>query len=100
MSPVRVSRASADQRRGRAGRVGPGVCYRLWDESAETRSLVAFERPEILETDLSRLALDLARWGARDAETLAFLDRPPVAAMAEARALLGRLKAPWTRPGR
>ena len=89
---VRVSRASADQRRGRAGRVGPGVCYRLWDE-AETRSLVAFERPEILETDLSRLALDLARWGARDAESLAFLDRPPAAAMAEARALLVRLGA-------
>src|ERR1700722_2840189 len=81
---VRVARASADQRRGRAGRVGPGVCYRLWDE-AETRSLVAFERPEILETDLSRLALDLARWGARDAEALAFLDRPPAAALAEAR---------------
>jgi ATP-dependent helicase HrpB len=89
---VRVSRASADQRRGRAGRVGPGVCYRLWDE-AETRSLIAFERPEILETDLSRLALDLARWGARDADDLAFLDRPPVAAMAEARALLVRLGA-------
>jgi ATP-dependent helicase HrpB len=89
---VRVSRASADQRRGRAGRVGPGVCYRLWDE-AETRSLVAFERPEILETDLSRLALDLARWGARDADGLAFLDRPPAAAMAEARNLLLGLRA-------
>ena len=89
---VRVSRASADQRRGRAGRVSPGVCYRLWDE-AETRSLVAFERPEILETDLSRLALDLARWGARDADALAFLDRPPAAAMTEARALLARLGA-------
>jgi len=89
---VRVSRASADQRRGRAGRVGPGVCYRLWDE-AETRSLVAFERPEILETDLSRLALDLARWGARDADDLAFLDRPPAAAVAEARSLLLGLRA-------
>jgi ATP-dependent helicase HrpB len=84
---VRVSRASADQRRGRAGRTEPGVCYRLWDE-AETRALVAFERPEILETDLSRLTLDLARWGVRDAEGLAFLDRPPQAAMAEARGLL------------
>ncbi len=92
LATVRVSRASADQRRGRAGRVGPGVCYRLWDE-AETRSLVAFERPEILETDLSRLALDLARWGARDADALAFLDRPPAAAMAEARALLLGLNA-------
>jgi ATP-dependent helicase HrpB len=92
LATVRVSRASADQRRGRAGRVGPGVCYRLWDE-AETRSLVAFERPEILETDLSRLALDLARWGARDVDALAFLDRPPAAAMAEARALLSGLRA-------
>ncbi|HXQ46235.1 MAG TPA: ATP-dependent helicase HrpB, partial [Caulobacteraceae bacterium] len=92
LATVRVSRASADQRRGRAGRLGPGVCYRLWDE-AETRALVPFERPEILETDLSRLALDLARWGARDGGSLAFLDRPPAAAMAEAAALLERLGA-------
>ena len=92
LATVRVSRASADQRRGRAGRLGPGLCYRLWDE-AETRSLIAFERPEILETDLSRLALDLARWGARDADSLTFLDRPPAAAMAEATASLERLGA-------
>jgi ATP-dependent helicase HrpB len=92
LATVRVSRASADQRRGRAGRLGPGVCYRLWDE-AETRALVAFERPEILETDLSRLVLDLARWGARDADSLTFLDRPPAPAMAEATALLARLGA-------
>jgi len=89
---VRVSQASADQRRGRAGRTQPGVCYRLWDEP-ETRALVPFERPEILETDLARVALDLARWGARDAGGLAFLDPPPAAAMAEARALLTRLAA-------
>jgi ATP-dependent helicase HrpB len=86
----RVSRASADQRRGRAGRTAPGVCWRLWDE-AETRSLPAFDRPEILETDLSRLVLDLARWGAGDAQGLALLDRPPAAAMAEARRLLQSL---------
>ncbi|QUD89045.1 ATP-dependent helicase HrpB [Phenylobacterium montanum] len=92
LETVRVSRASADQRRGRAGRTAPGVCYRLWDEP-ETRSLIAFERPEILETDLSRLALDLARWGARDADELSLLDRPPAAALAEARALLTRLGA-------
>jgi ATP-dependent helicase HrpB len=92
LATVRVSRAAADQRRGRAGRLGPGVCYRLWDE-AETRALVPFERPEILETDLSRLALDLARWGARGADSLTFLDRPPAAAMAEATALLQRLGA-------
>ena len=72
----RVSRASADQRRGRAGRTEPGVCYRLWDEP-ETRGLVAFDRPEILEADLKGLVLDLARWGARSADGLLFLDSPP-----------------------
>ena len=92
LETIRVSRAAADQRRGRAGRTEPGVCYRLWDE-AETRALVSFGRPEILETDLSGLALDLARWGARDASDLAFLDPPPAAAFAEARALLERLQA-------
>jgi ATP-dependent helicase HrpB len=92
LATVRVSRAAADQRRGRAGRTQPGVCYRLWDE-AETRALPAFERPEILEADLSDLALDLARWGARDPSALAFLDPPPAAAFNEARALLARLQA-------
>jgi ATP-dependent helicase HrpB len=92
LATVRVSRAAADQRRGRAGRVEPGVCWRLWDE-AETRALPAFERPEILEADLSGLALDLARWGARDTSGLAFLDQPPQAAFAEARSLLQRLQA-------
>src|SRR5205085_2044514 len=79
LATVRVSRAAADQRRGRAGRTEPGVCYRLWDE-AETRSLPAYAAPEILEADLSGFALDLARWGARDASGLAFLDLPPTAA--------------------
>ncbi|WP_337186652.1 ATP-dependent helicase HrpB [Phenylobacterium sp.] len=92
LATVRVSRAAADQRRGRAGRTEPGVCYRLWDE-AETRALPAFADPEILEADLSGLALDLARWGARGTEGLAFLDPPPAAAFAEARSLLGRLEA-------
>ena len=92
LETVRVSRAAADQRRGRAGRTEPGVCYRLWDEP-ETRSLPAFARPEILEADLSRLALDLARWGAKDASGLTFLDPPPPAAFAEARALLARIQA-------
>jgi ATP-dependent helicase HrpB len=92
LETVRVSRASADQRRGRAGRTAPGVCYRLWDE-AETRALPAYARPEILETDLSRLALDLAQWGAREASDLTFLDPPPVAAMREARGLLAQLGA-------
>jgi ATP-dependent helicase HrpB len=92
LETVRVSRAGADQRRGRAGRTEPGIAYRLWDE-AETRSLPAFARPEILDSDLSGLALDLARWGAQSADDLAFLDRPPAAALAEARGLLSRLGA-------
>ncbi len=92
LETVRVSRAAADQRRGRAGRTEPGVCYRLWDE-AETRALVPFARPEILEADLSGFALDLARWGAKDAGGLAFLDPPPAAAFTEARSLLARLQA-------
>jgi len=92
LETVRVSRAAADQRRGRAGRTESGVCYRLWDEP-ETRSLAPFGRPEILETDLARLALDLARWGTRDPAELAFLDPPPAAAFQEGRALLERLGA-------
>ena len=92
LATVRVSRAAADQRRGRAGRTEPGVCYRLWDE-AETRALPAYADPEILDADLSGLALDLARWGAKDAAGLAFLDPPPAAAFAEARGLLMRLEA-------
>ncbi|MGQ3018163.1 ATP-dependent helicase HrpB [Phenylobacterium sp.] len=92
LATVRVSRAAADQRRGRAGRTAPGVCYRLWDE-AETRALPAFADPEILDADLSGLALDMARWGAKSADDLAFLDPPPKAALAEAQALLGRLEA-------
>ncbi|NBB15358.1 ATP-dependent helicase HrpB [Caulobacter sp. SLTY] len=92
LETVRVSRAAADQRRGRAGRTEPGVCYRLWDEP-ETRALVPFARPEILEADLSGFALDLARWGARDAADLAFLDPPPTGAFTEARSLLHRLEA-------
>jgi ATP-dependent helicase HrpB len=92
LATVRVSRAAADQRRGRAGRTESGVCYRLWDE-AETRALPAYADPEILDADLSGLALDLARWGAKDASALAFLDPPPVVAFTEARSLLTRLEA-------
>jgi ATP-dependent helicase HrpB len=90
LETVRVSAAAADQRRGRAGRTQPGVCYRLWDEP-ESRSLVPFDRPEILEADLARVALDLAQWGSDD--SLVFLDPPPAPAMAEARDLLQRLGA-------
>jgi ATP-dependent helicase HrpB len=92
LATVRVSRASADQRRGRAGRTQPGVCYRLWEE-AETRALVPFGRPEILDAELSGFALTLAQWGAKSADGLAFLEPPPAAAFAEARRLLRELEA-------
>ena len=91
LATVRVSRASADQRRGRAGRTAPGVCYRLWDE-VEERGLAPFERPEILEADLSGVALALAQWGARDPSALRLLDAPPAGAYAEAVRLLQRLR--------
>jgi ATP-dependent helicase HrpB len=92
LETVRVSRAAADQRRGRAGRTEPGVCYRLWSEP-ETASLEAYARPEILSADLSGFALDLAQWGVRDPGALAFLDPPPQAAFSEACKLLTELSA-------
>jgi len=92
LETVRVSRAAADQRRGRAGRTEPGVCYRLWDEP-QTGSLEAYARPEILSADLSSFVLDLAQWGAADPAKLAFLDPPPQASLNEAKALLAELGA-------
>src|SRR6267154_3539659 len=92
LETVRVSRAAADQRRGRAGRTEAGVCYRLWDEP-QTASLVAYTQPEILSADLSSLVLDLAQWGVSDPATLAFLDPPPAPALKEARNLLSELGA-------
>ncbi|MBV8754194.1 MAG: ATP-dependent helicase HrpB [Hyphomicrobiales bacterium] len=92
LETVRVSRASADQRRGRAGRTEPGVCLRLWDEP-QTASLEPYARPEILAADLSGFALDLARWGENNLGRLAFLDPPPKPALSEARALLRDLGA-------
>src|SRR4029077_10894337 len=91
LETVRVSRAAADQRRGRAGRTEAGICYRLWDEP-QTASLEAYSRPEILSADLSGFALDLAAWGATP-EKLAFLDPPPRPALAEAKMLLVALVA-------
>jgi ATP-dependent helicase HrpB len=86
-----VSRASADQRRGRAGRLGPGICYRLWSEERHA-ALAARNRPEILDSDLSGLALELARWGASPG-ALKWLDPPPAAAYEQAKALLTDLGA-------
>jgi ATP-dependent helicase HrpB len=92
LETIRAPRASVDQRRGRAGRVEPGVCYRLWDEAA-TASLPAFATPEILASDLAGLILDLAAWGVRDPLSLGWLDAPPAPALAEGRNLLRRLQA-------
>ena len=80
----RVSRASADQRRGRAGRTEPGVCLRLWDEP-QTAGLLPFRAPEIRAADLSGLLLDCAAWGVTDPMTLSWLDPPPAGALAVAR---------------
>lgn len=88
----RVSRASADQRRGRAGRTEPGICYRLWEEAA-TGALEPFSQPEILSADLSGLTMDCAAWGVTDPSGLAFLDPPPKSALVEARASLETLGA-------
>ena len=92
LETVRASRAAVDQRRGRAGRTEPGVCYRLWDEP-QTASLAPYTQPEILSADLSSLVLDLAQWGVGDPATLAFLDQPPAPALKEARSLLRELGA-------
>ncbi len=93
LETVRVSRAAAEQRRGRAGRTEPGVCYRLWEEAA-TGAFEAFAAPEILNSDLSSFLLDCIAWGAR-APTLdlRFLDPPPLAALTEAKSLLAALGA-------
>ena len=88
----RISRASADQRRGRAGRLEPGVCYRAWSEGAHP-SLAPYTPPEIVDADLAPLALELASWGVRDAAALRWLDAPPAAQLASARQLLERLGA-------
>ena len=88
----RVSRASADQRQGRAGRLTSGVCYRAWSAEAQ-KSLAPFTPPEILAADLAPLALDLALWGVRDANDLKWIDAPPAAMLGSARDLLGKLDA-------
>ncbi|MGI9478474.1 MAG: ATP-dependent helicase HrpB [Hyphomicrobiaceae bacterium] len=92
LATVRVSRAGADQRRGRAGRLGPGTCYRLW-AAPETQSLAPFAAPEILSSDLTGLLLDCAAWGVTDPASLTWLDAPPAAAIDAARSDLITLGA-------
>jgi ATP-dependent helicase HrpB len=92
LETVTVSRASAEQRCGRAGRMAPGVCWRMWPEHAHA-GLVPHGTPEILDADLAPLALELAAWGVADPAELAWLDPPPPAAFAQARELLRELGA-------
>jgi ATP-dependent helicase HrpB len=92
LETVRISRASAEQRCGRAGRLEPGVCYRLWTQT-EHAALAAQTLPEIAQADLAPLALELAGWGVRDPNTLRWLDSPPSAAFAQAVDLLKQLGA-------
>lgn len=92
LTTLPVSLASADQRRGRAGRLGPGVCLRMWDQSRH-HLLAPHNRPEILETDLAPLALELAAWGVTDTRHLKWLDPPPEAGLTKARQLLAELGA-------
>ncbi|HUN39778.1 MAG TPA: ATP-dependent helicase HrpB [Acetobacteraceae bacterium] len=91
LTTLRISRAAAEQRAGRAGREGPGVAIRLWT-TAQHRGLPAYDRPEVLEAELSSLVLDCAAWGAAPAD-LPFQDAPPAGAVAAARALLAELGA-------
>ena len=92
LQTFRVTRAAAEQRCGRAGRQGPGVCYRLWGDMQQ-QGLIAYPDPEILQSDLTPLALELALWGVQDASSLNWLDAPPTAAMAQSRQLLQSLGA-------
>ena len=89
---TKVSQAAADQRRGRAGRLSAGHCYRLWSEGTQA-TLTPQTAPEMLHADLAPLALELSCWGAVDAASLSWLDQPPAAPLAQARDLLRQLEA-------
>jgi len=92
LDTVRISKASAEQRAGRAGRLGPGVCYRLWTRATHDR-LPERDRPEILSADLAGLMLELALWGVTDPASLCWIDPPPRGAVGQARDLLQALGA-------
>lgn len=89
---VRISQASAAQRAGRAGRTAPGSAWRLWGEGAQA-TLAPQTPPEILSSDLAPLALELAKWGAREVTDMPWMDPPPAASLSQARDLLRRLEA-------
>ena len=92
LETVRVTKDSADQRAGRAGRLGPGVCYRMWSEGMHA-SLVAQRSPEILDADLAPLVLELSEWGVQDINELTWITPPPAGAISQAKDLLHDLKA-------
>jgi ATP-dependent helicase HrpB len=92
LTTITISQASAEQRRGRAGRLEPGLCVRCWSETAQ-RTLASRTPPEILDTDLTSLALELAVWGIQDTAELSWLDPPPTGALSQARQLLRSLGA-------
>ena len=92
LETIRISKDAADQRAGRAGRLGPGTCYRLWTEATHAR-LAPHRTPEILEADLASLVLDLASWGILDINQLTWLSPPPKAALLQATETLHQLNA-------
>lgn len=92
LETIRVTKDAADQRAGRAGRLGPGVCYRLWS-AAEERNLQPARKPEILEADLTSLVLELAQWGVDAVNQLNWITNPPAGSVNQARELLRELEA-------
>jgi ATP-dependent helicase HrpB len=92
LETIRVTKDAADQRSGRAGRLGPGVCYRLWSEGSNA-SLVLHRSPEILDADLAPLMLELSQWGVSDVRELTWITPPPAGAVSQAKELLQQLDA-------
>jgi ATP-dependent helicase HrpB len=92
LETLRVTKDAADQRAGRAGRLGPGICYRLWTEATQ-RNLLPNRKPEIMEADLATMILELANWGIKDVKDIAWITFPPPGAVAQAKTLLANLGA-------
>jgi ATP-dependent helicase HrpB len=92
LETIRISKDSADQRAGRAGRLSPGICYRMWSKATHER-MADHRVPEIMETDLSSLMLDMAKWGVTDIHQLSWLSPPPAGALAYAREVLESISA-------